>query len=114
VRPESSVLAASAEPLSDCAAAGARTRDGAHGRTPVITPRCAARPIGIHCRWTSSRALDAVDLDALRRCASWLLTVFTGVDTVILSPAAMTYVRLSTTIHPIPPNTSLLSGSCPV
>jgi len=40
--------------------------------------------------------------------------VFTGVDTVILSPAAMTYVRLSTTIHPIPPNTSLLSGSCPV
>jgi len=38
-----------------------------------------------------SRALDAVDLDALRRCASWLLTVFTGVDTVILSPAAMTY-----------------------
>jgi len=24
------------------------------------------------------------------------------------------YLRLSTTIHPIPPNTSLLSGSCPV
>jgi len=31
-----------------------------------------------------------------------------------IAPDFQPYVRLSTTIHPIPPNTSLLSGSCPV